>query len=94
MHFAVFLGTATKKTVNGNRHAMLKVIQHGVTITKYWSGCPVWLGIDDKIANVGGDDYWVVKKTASLCSSSVYFFVFQEPQKFRHPTRKKTFGGS
>jgi hypothetical protein len=35
MHFAVFLQTATKKTANGNPHAMLKVIQHGVTIAKY-----------------------------------------------------------
>jgi hypothetical protein len=35
MRFAAFLQTATKKTVNGNRHAMLKVIQHGMTITKY-----------------------------------------------------------
>jgi hypothetical protein len=35
MRFDVFLRTATIKTANGNRHAMLKVIQHGVTITKY-----------------------------------------------------------
>jgi hypothetical protein len=35
MHFAVFSQTATKKTENGDRHATLKVIQHGVTITKY-----------------------------------------------------------
>jgi hypothetical protein len=27
--------TTDKKTTNGNRHAMLKVIQHGVTITQY-----------------------------------------------------------
>ncbi len=25
----------TKKTTKGDRHAMLKVIQHGVTIAKY-----------------------------------------------------------
>jgi hypothetical protein len=35
MRFAVFLQTATKKTANGDCHAMLKVIQHGVTIAKY-----------------------------------------------------------
>jgi hypothetical protein len=35
MRFAVFLRTATKKTANGDHYAMLKVIQHGVTITKY-----------------------------------------------------------
>jgi hypothetical protein len=35
MHFAVFSQTATKKTANGDRHAMLKMIQHGVTIAKY-----------------------------------------------------------
>jgi hypothetical protein len=35
MHFAVILQTATKKTANGDRHAMLKVIQHGMTIAKY-----------------------------------------------------------
>jgi hypothetical protein len=29
MRVAVFLKTATKKTANGDRHAMLKVIQHG-----------------------------------------------------------------
>jgi hypothetical protein len=57
LHFAVFLQTATKITANGDRHTMLKVIQHGVTITKYWSGCPAWLGVDNKIASVGGDDY-------------------------------------
>jgi hypothetical protein len=35
MRVAVFLWTAKKKTANGYRHAMLKVIQHGVTIAKY-----------------------------------------------------------
>jgi hypothetical protein len=35
MRSAVFLRTATKKTANGDRHAMLKVIQHGVMIAKY-----------------------------------------------------------
>jgi hypothetical protein len=35
MCFAVFLQTATKKTANGDHHAMLKVIQRGVTIAKY-----------------------------------------------------------
>jgi hypothetical protein len=35
MRFAVFLQTATKKTANGGRYAMLKVIQHGVMIAKY-----------------------------------------------------------
>jgi hypothetical protein len=56
MRFAVFLQTATKKIANGNHHAMLKVIQHGMTIAKYWSGCPAWMGINNKIASVGGDD--------------------------------------
>jgi len=34
----LFLSTSpstTKKTTKGDRHAMLKVIQHGVTIAKY-----------------------------------------------------------
>jgi hypothetical protein len=35
MRFSVFLRTATKKKANGDRHAMLKVIQYGVTIAKY-----------------------------------------------------------
>jgi len=34
-HHNAFSRTATKKTANGDRHAMLKVIQHGVTIAKY-----------------------------------------------------------
>jgi hypothetical protein len=92
MHFAVFLQTATKKTAKGDCHATLKLIQHGVTITKYWLGHAAWLGIDNKIASIGGDNYWVLKKTASLCSLSVYFFVFWEPQGI--PPEKKTFGGS
>jgi hypothetical protein len=35
MHFAVFSGTATKKTAKGDRHATLILIQHGVMIAKY-----------------------------------------------------------
>jgi hypothetical protein len=35
MRFDVFLQTATIKTANGDRHAMLKVIQHGMTIAIY-----------------------------------------------------------
>jgi hypothetical protein len=35
MHFAVFLQTATKKTANDDHHAMLKEIQHGMTIAKH-----------------------------------------------------------
>jgi hypothetical protein len=35
MYFAVISQTATKKTANGDHYAMLKVIQHGVTIAKY-----------------------------------------------------------
>jgi hypothetical protein len=57
MRFAVLLQTATKKTAHGDRYAMLKVIQHGVTIAKYLLCCPAWLGINDKIASIGGDDY-------------------------------------
>jgi hypothetical protein len=30
MRFGVFLQTGTTKTANGDRHAMLKVIQHGM----------------------------------------------------------------
>jgi hypothetical protein len=35
MRFAVFSQTATKKTAKGDRHATLKLIQHGVMIAKY-----------------------------------------------------------
>jgi hypothetical protein len=35
MRFAVFLQTASEKRPNRDRHAMLKAIQHGVTIAKY-----------------------------------------------------------
>ncbi len=33
--FHCVFANSYKKTANGNRHAMLKVIQHGVTIAKY-----------------------------------------------------------
>jgi hypothetical protein len=39
LHSRFFSSTSqnsmTKKTTKGDRHAMLKVIQHGVTIAKY-----------------------------------------------------------
>jgi hypothetical protein len=55
--FCCVFANSYKKTANGDRYAMLKVIQHGVMIAKYGSGRPAWLGIDDKIASIGRDDY-------------------------------------
>jgi hypothetical protein len=49
--------TSDKKATNGNRHAMLKVIQHGVTIAEFQSDHSRWLQINQKIATMEEGDY-------------------------------------
>jgi hypothetical protein len=49
--------SATKRTKNGNRHAMLRVIQHGMMIAIFLSGKPAGLEIAIKMATIGEGDY-------------------------------------
>jgi hypothetical protein len=51
------LKTCDKKATNGNRHAMLKVIQHGITIAKFQSDQSRQLQINQKIAAMEEGDY-------------------------------------
>jgi hypothetical protein len=73
--------SATTRTKNGDHHAMLKVIQHGVTIAIFWSGQPAWLEIAIKMATIREGDYRVVKKRASFCLRSVCLFVLSRALK-------------
>jgi hypothetical protein len=49
--------TSYKKATNGDCHAMLKVIQHGVTNTKFWSDQSWQLQINQKIETMEAGDY-------------------------------------
>ncbi len=46
--------TSDNKATNGDRHAMLKVIQHGVMIAKFCSDHSRRLQINQKIATMHG----------------------------------------
>jgi hypothetical protein len=49
--------TSDKKATNGDHHAMLKVIQHGLTIAEFRSDHSRWLQINQKIATMEEGDY-------------------------------------
>jgi hypothetical protein len=51
------LKTSDKKATNGNHHAMLKVIQHGMTIAEYLSDHSQRLQINQKIATMEEGNY-------------------------------------
>ncbi len=53
---------------------MLNVIHHALTIANFVIDCPALLEINCEIAVMGGGNPHLVKKSASLCSSSVCFF--------------------
>ncbi len=83
------LKTSDKKSTNGDHHAMLKVIQHGVTIAKFRSDHSRRLQINQKIVTMEEGDYWVVNKRASLCSPSVCLFLsFEGFEKLGLPPKK------
>jgi hypothetical protein len=63
----------TKKTTKGDRHAMLKVIQHGVTIAKFWHHQPSRLGRDRKFATMGECKFHDVKKEVAIASGRLSF---------------------
>jgi hypothetical protein len=86
--------STTTRIKNGNRHTMLKVIQHSVMIAIFLSGKPAGLEIAIKMASIGKGNDRVVKKRASFCVQSVCFLIFQELRKFRPPAKKKLEGNS
>ncbi len=72
----------TTKTKNGDRYALLKFTQRGLTIAIFLLGQPARLEIAIKMAIIGeGDDYRVVEKGDSFCSPSVCFFVLPRASK-------------
>jgi hypothetical protein len=52
---------------------MLKAIRHALLIANFTIDRPAPLEINRKIATMRGGDSHRVKKSASLCSASVYF---------------------
>jgi hypothetical protein len=63
----------TKKTTIGNCQGILNVIQHALTIANFVIDDPALLEINHKIAVMGGGDSDLAPKSASLCSSPVWF---------------------
>ncbi len=81
--------TSDKKTTNGDHDGMLKVIQHAVTIAKFWSDHSQQLQINQKMATMEEEEYWVVYKRASICSPSICFFLsFEGFKKLGLPPKK------
>jgi len=71
--FYALATAATKKTTIGDRQCTYYLIVRAVTIADFTIDRPALLEINRKIATMGGGDYHLVEKRASLCSASVCF---------------------
>jgi len=65
----------------GDRQGMSKAIRHALTMANFTIDRPAPLEINRKIATMGGGDSHCVKKSTSLCSASVCFFVLPRASK-------------
>ena len=83
--FYALATAATKKTTIGDRQCTYYLIVRAVTIADFTIDRPALLEINRKIATMGGGDYHLVEKRASLCSASVCFLESRgAPEKKTH----------